>query len=73
MLGSPPKKVIRQVIKKYIPEYLDNKVKKEYNNTSYDKRIIGLINKFDKDTFTIQEFGNCKFFIDSNQLLMKYT
>lgn len=59
-LGNPSKEIIKSVILKYEPELLNidcNQHKLQSNKNQTEQRIIGLIKKFDIQTFDLDEFG----------------
>ena len=65
-LGNPSKKIIRDTILKYKPELLEQTnvpVKSEITN---EKRLIGLLKKFNKYQFDLDEFDLCDFKIENN-------
>lgn len=69
-LGNPSKKIIRNTILKYKPELLqDIEIKK--SSSTPQKRIIGLLCKFNKYTFNLEEFGECTFSLNNNNISWK--
>ncbi len=70
LTGNPSKKIIRNTILKYKPELLqDTEIKK--SSSTPQKRIIGLLCKFNKYTFNLEEFGECTFSLNNNNISWK--
>lgn len=68
LTGNPSKKIIRETLLKYSPNLLNNLPQPKTNNVTPKKRIIGLIKKFNRYNFNLDEFGESIFSINNSNL-----
>lgn len=68
LTGNPSRKLIRNIILKYEPNLLQE-VEVKKNSSTPQKRLLGLISKFNKYTYNLEEFGKCVFSIDKNDYI----
>lgn len=66
-LGTPSKKDIRKALLNVDPELIDNSLSKIIK-VNTEKRLIGVLLSRNQYTFELEEFGECVFEIDNNQV-----
>lgn len=67
-LGNPSRKFIRETILKYEPGLLEDNSSSQKSNITSKKRIMGLIQKFNKFDFDLDEFDESTFSIQGDKL-----
>lgn len=68
LVGNPSRKFIRETILKYEPSLLEDNNSSQKSNITPKKRIIGLIQKFNKFDFDLDEFDESTFSIQGDKL-----
>lgn len=71
-LGNPSKEIIKSTILKYEPELLNidcNHHKIQSSKNQIEQRIIGLIKKYNRFNFDLDEFDECDFNITDNKVV----
>ena len=71
LVGNPSRKFIRETILKYEPSLLEDNNSSQKSNITPKKRIIGLIQKFNKFDFDLDEFDESTFSIQGDKLYWK--
>ena len=72
VLGNPSKEIIKSTILKYEPELLNidcNQHKLQSNKNQIERRIIGLIRKYNQFIYDLDEFDECTFNITDNKIV----